>query len=191
MLLPPKLASMLGVRSWFLMTYGIGNVQYSAGVTPPHKRFSLSPVRWARAEAAVDKCLTPVLSAPVKQLRELAKKLRDTLKSDPRVPYLVWRGMEEWIDKILLLAPDGEIIELKTQLASEIVAMVEDDAKRDLPAAMVRALQWRSAEKLQEVKVVIEEEKAAGRPVRLKGRESCLFLEAGGTEDSPKVCVQV
>jgi hypothetical protein len=57
--------------------------------------------------------------------------------------------------------------------------------------AMVRALMWRSPEKLQEVKAVVASEKAAGRGVRLKGRESCLFLEAGGTEDAPKVCIQV
>ena len=144
-----------------------------------------------RYESAVEECLSPILTAPVKQLREFAGKLRDSLKADKQVPYLVWHGMEVWIDKIVLLAPDQEIVELKTQLASEIVQMVEDDAKRDLPAAMVRALQWRSPEKLEEVKAVVEKEKAAGRSVRLKGRESCLFLEAGGTEDEPKVCVQV
>lgn len=144
-----------------------------------------------RFEASVDEILTPVLSAPVKQLRALAERLRDSLKADPAVPYLVWRGLEAWIDKIVLLAPDEEIKELKTELAKEIVDMVEEDVKRDLPAAMIRALQWRSPEKLAEVKAVVENEKKAGRPVRLRGRESCLFLEAGGTEDEPKVCVQV
>jgi hypothetical protein len=144
-----------------------------------------------RFEAQVDECLSPLLKAPVKQLREFAPKLRDSLKADHAVPYLVWHGMEVWIDKVVMLAPDGEVMELKTELAKEIVAMVEDDAKRDLPAAMVRALQWRSPEKLEQVKDVVATEKAAGRSVRLKGRESCLFLEAGGTEDEPKVCIQV
>ena len=57
--------------------------------------------------------------------------------------------------------------------------------------ALIRALQWRSPAKLEEVKKVVESEQAAGRKVRLKGRESCLFVEAGGTEDEPKVCIQV
>lgn len=144
-----------------------------------------------RFEAAVDECLTPLVKAPVKQLREFAAKVRDSLKADPKVPYLVWRAMESWIDKIVLPAPDDGIKELKTQLAAEIVEMVEDDAKRDLPAAMVRALQWRSPEKLEEVKRVVAEEKQAGRGVRLRGRESCLFLECGGTLEEPRVCVQV
>ena len=142
-------------------------------------------------EAKVDECLSPILKAPVAQLREFAPKLRDSPKSDLAVPYLVWHGMEIWIDKVVLLAPDEEIKELKTNLAREIVEMVEDDAKRDLPAAMVRALQWRSPQKLEEVRSVVAIEKAARRPVRLRGRESCLFLEAGGTDDEPKVCVQI
>jgi len=144
-----------------------------------------------RYEAAVNECLEPVLKAPVKQLREMAGKIRDSLKSDPAVPYLVWHALEIWIDKIVLLAPDEEVKELKTALAKEIVDMVEDDAKRDLPAAMVRALQWRSSEQLEKVKDVVEAEKTAGRPARLRGRESCLFLEVGGTEDEPRVCIQV
>ena len=69
--------------------------------------------------------------------------------------------------------------------------MVEQDAKDQLPDAMIRALQWRSPEKLEQVKEVVAKEKAAGRKTRLKGRESCLFLEAGGTEEQPEVCVQV
>ena len=142
-------------------------------------------------EAAVDDCLTPVLRTPVKQLRELAAKLRDSLKADKRVPYLVWRGFESWVDEIVLKAPDQEVKELKTELAGEIVQLVEEDAKHDLPAAMIRALQWRSPEQLVKVKEVVEREKAEGRSARLQGRESCLFLECGGTVDKPEVTVQV
>lgn len=144
-----------------------------------------------RLEAAVEACLTPILAAPVKQLREFAVLVRDSLKNDPSVPYLIWHGFEVWVDKIVTTASDEDVKELKTQLAAEIVEMVEEDAKRDLPAAMIRALQWRSPEQLENVKEVVETEKKAGRKVRLRGRESCLFLEAGGTEDEPKVCVQV
>lgn len=141
-------------------------------------------------EASIDECLMPCLAAPIKQLRELAQRLIVALRNDPAVPFLVWRSYEVWVDQIKH-APDGDIKILKTELAKEIVEMVEDDAKRDLPAAMVKALQWRSPTQLEEAKEVIKKEKDAGRSVRLKGRESCLFLEAGGTEDEPLVQVQV
>ena len=56
---------------------------------------------------------------------------------------------------------------------------------------MVRALQWRSPETLASMKTTVQAEHAAGKSVRLRGRESCLFLEAGGTEEEPAVCVQL
>lgn len=144
-----------------------------------------------RYEAAIDECLTPLLKAPVKQVRAFAVKLRDALKTDPGVPYLVWRAYESWIDKVVLPAPDEDVMELKAELAQEIVSMVEDDAKRDLPAAMVRALQWRSSERLAEVRDTVAREKEAGRGARVRGRESCLFLEAGPNLEVPDVCIQI
>lgn len=143
-----------------------------------------------RLEASVEELLTPLLAAPVRQIREFAVALLLALRTDKTVPYLVWKAYEIWVEMIDK-APDGDVKELKQDLARQIVDMVEQDAKDQLPDAMVRALMWRSPEKLEEVKAVVEEEKAAGRRVRLKGRESCLFLEAGGTEEEPKVCVQV
>ncbi len=112
------------------------------------------------------------------------------LRNDKAVPYLVWKAFEVW-QMQMEKAPDEDIKELKTGLAQEIVALVEQDAKDQLPEAMVRALMWRSPSKLEEVKQVVAEEKQAGRKVRLKGRESCLFLEAGGSEEAPRVCVQI
>jgi hypothetical protein len=143
-----------------------------------------------RYEAAVEECLTPILTAPIKQVREFGPKLLKSLKADKAVPYLVWRGYEVWIDQ-MKDAPDEDIKTLKQELAADIVKMVEDDAKMQLPDAMIHALMWRSPETLEKVKEVVAEEKEAGRKVRLKGRESCLFLEAGGTEANPAVCVQV
>ncbi len=143
-----------------------------------------------RLEASMEELLTPLLSAPCDQIRQFAALLLMELKNDKAVPYLVWKAFEVWqmeMDK----APDEQIKELKTDLAHEIVALVEQDAKDQLPEAMVRALRWRSPEKLAEVKAVVETEKAAGRKTRLRGRESCLFLEAGGTEEAPAVCVQI
>ncbi len=144
-----------------------------------------------RAEADVEACLTPLLTAPIKQIREFIPKLRDTLKNDPTVPYLVWRAFEVWVKVALDKATDEGVKTLKTELAQEIADLVEEDAKNQLPEAIVRALQWRDPETLQEFKETVEKEKKAGRPVRMRGRESCLFLEAGGSEEEPKVCVQL
>lgn len=143
-----------------------------------------------RLEASVEEMLTPLLAAPISQIRQFSALLLAELKNDKAVPYLVWKAFEVWVEQ-MEKAPDGEVKELKQDLARQIVDMVEQDAKEQLPDAMVRALMWRSPEKLEEVRAVVEEEKAAGRRVRLKGRESCLFLEAGGTEENPVVCVQV
>lgn len=143
-----------------------------------------------RVEASIEDLLTPLLTAPCDQIRQFSRLLLAELKNDKTVPYLVWAAFEVWQQQ-MEKAPDSEVKELKVQLAEEIVNLVKEDATMDLPSAMVRALQWRSPEKLEEVKKVVEKEKSAGRKVRLKGRESCLFLEAGGTEDKPEVCVQV
>lgn len=143
-----------------------------------------------RVEASMEELLTPLLAAPCDQIRQFAALLAMELQNDKSVPYLVWKAFGVWtaqMDK----APDEEVKELKQGLARDIVDMVAQDAKDQLPEAMVRALMWRSPEKLEEVKQVVASEKAAGRGVRLKGRESCLFLEAGGTDEAPQVCVQV
>ena len=102
--------------------------------------------RW---EASVEECLTPILAAPIKQVRELANKLLTALREDPTVPYLVWRSFEVWIAQ-MKDAPDEDVKELKTALAQEIVALVETDAKEQLPDAMIRALQWRSPAQLED-----------------------------------------
>lgn len=143
-----------------------------------------------RLEATVEELLTPFLAAPCAQIREFARQLAVELQSDPQVPYLVWTAFAAWSSE-MEKSPDEEVKELKTSLAGEIVAMVEKDAKDQLPQAMIRALQWRSPEQLEKVRDVVQEETSHGRKVRLRGRESCLFLEAGGTEEAPEVCIQV
>lgn len=144
-----------------------------------------------RYEAAIEKCLVPILAAPIKQVREFYPKLLIALKSNPKVPFLVWRSYEIWIDQVLSKAPDEDIKVLKTELAKEIADMVEQDVKDQIPEALIRALQWRNAETLEEVKQAVVQEKAKGNKIRLRGRESCLFMEVGGTEKEPAVCVQI
>jgi hypothetical protein len=143
-----------------------------------------------RHEASIDSILTPLLAAPIKQVREFAPKLMERLKNDPQVPFLVWRPFEIWMDMVNK-APDEGVKELKTQLARDIADIVEEDLKPQLGEALVRALQWRSPEKLEEVRKVVEREKEKGNAPRLRGRESCLFMECGGTDEEPEVCVQI
>lgn len=142
-------------------------------------------------EAAIEECLTPILAAPIKQVREFYPKLLKALKENPAVPFLVWRGYEIWVDQVLSKAQDDDIRELKTVLAKEITEMVEQDVKDQIPEALIRALQWRSPETLAHVKDVVTQTKATGGKVRLRGKESCLFMMAGGTEEDPEVCVQI
>ena len=144
-----------------------------------------------RYEAAIEKCLGPILGAPIRQVREFCPKLLAALKADPAIPFLVWRGYELWVEHIISKAPDEDIKLLRTDLAAEITAMVEQDVKDQLPGALIRALQWRSPETLSEVKDAVVDAKARGEKPRLRGRESCLFLELGGTEENPAVCVQI
>lgn len=144
-----------------------------------------------RYEAAIETCLTPILSAPIKQVREFYPKLLARMKANKSIPFLVWRSYEIWIEQVLDKAVDEDVKQLKRDLAREITEMVEQDVKDQIPDQMIRALMWRSGETLQEVKVEVQKVKEAGGKVRLRGRESCLFLEVGGTEDEPKVCVQI
>ena len=76
-----------------------------------------------RYEASIDSCLTPLLAAPIKQVREFADKLLVVLKNDPKVPFLVWRAYEVWLNMIKK-APDEGVKELKTQIAREIADIV-------------------------------------------------------------------
>lgn len=141
-----------------------------------------------RAEAKIDTMLTPLLTAPVKQLREFALRLLDELKADPRVPYMVWRSFEVWHEEIIGKAQDEDVKTLKTALAREIAEMVEQDITPDIKDAVVNALQWRSEDALNKIRQAVASGKRAGAKPRLRGRESCLFLEVEGTDD---VCVML
>ena len=144
-----------------------------------------------RYEAAIEECLVPILAAPIKQVREFYPKLLASIKADPAVPFLVWRSYEIWVDMVLSKCKDEDIKQLKTDLAKEITELVEQDVKDQIPEQLMRALQWRNGETLEEVKAAVIEAKQKGHKPRLRGRESCLFLEVGGTEHNPQVCVQI
>lgn len=134
----------------------------------------------AHDKATVDRCefdsedhLLPLTSAPVKQLREFYAKLCDRLEADPTIPFFVWRSFRTWGDVILTKLPDGGVKKLRGDLAKKVADLVEQQIQPDLHAALVGALQWRDAESLEKMVDAVQK----GAKPRMRGRESCLFLE--------------
>lgn len=136
-----------------------------------------------RCEFEAEQHLAPLLTAPVKQIRQFFAELCQALEADPSVPFFVWSMFSAWHEVMLKKAPDQAVVELKTALATEIATLVEGAIRPDIHAALVGALQWRPAEALAKVKAAVE----AGAKPRLKGKESCLFLVIGEGKDAPTV----
>ncbi len=136
-------------------------------------------------DAKTDSLLGPLLTAPVKQIREFYKRLLQTMKDDKRVPLIVWMGFDAWGKVMVEDAPDEGIKRLKNKLAADIADLVEEDIRDQIPQAIQRALRWRDPETLEKVKETLE----SGVKPKLRGRESCLFLEAGRGKN--KVCVML
>lgn len=126
-------------------------------------------------DAKSDELMTPLLAAPIKQVREFYHRLLEKMKADKRVPMIVWMGFEAWGEVLVKDAPDAGVKRLKTRLANEIADLVEEDVRDQIPKAIARALRWRSEETLQEVKETL----VKGAKPKLVGRQSCLFLEVG------------
>jgi hypothetical protein len=126
-------------------------------------------------DAKADELLGPLLTAPVAQVREFYANLSEAMKADKRVPMLVWMGFEAWGEVAVKGAQDQGVIRLKNKLAQEIADLVEEPIRDQIPKAVARALRWRDPETLQSVKETLE----SGVKPKLRGRESCLFLEAG------------
>ncbi len=140
------------------------------GLTLSHDKSTLD--RW---EHAIEDLLTPILGAPVKQLRQFYKQLVAALQADPRIPFIIWRMFEVWQTQMIDNAPDEGVIALKKKLAEEITALVEKDVLPQIPDAIIAALQWRPPETLAKVKEALE----GGAKPKLVGKESCLFLSVG------------
>jgi hypothetical protein len=126
-------------------------------------------------DAKADELLGPLLAAPVAQVREFYGKLQERMRADKRVPMLVWMGFEAWGEVMVKDAPDEGVKRLKNKLAAEIAELVEEPIREQIPKAIQRALRWRDPETLKAVKETLE----SGVKPKLRGRESCLFLEAG------------
>lgn len=155
------------------------------GLATAHDRIERD--KW---EHEIDEYLTPILSAPVKQLREFFALLVKRLKENKSVPFFVWRSLEVWQDGIVKNAADQDVKELKVRLAREVAELVEEDVKRDIGEAVVGALMWRDQETLRGIKKTLTAAKKEGSDVKVStqtravGRQSCLFLvvESKGEE---------
>ena len=130
------------------------------------------------ADFALDELMSPLLTAPVSQLRAFYFGLAASLKNDPAVPWFVWATFEAYGEVIVKNAPDQAVKDLKVQLAREIAELVEQDVQPDIVAAITGALQWRDPQTLEAVRDAVK----AGEKPRLMGRQSCLFLVCGGHE---------
>jgi hypothetical protein len=131
------------------------------------------------ASSAMDELLLPIIGAPVKEIREFYRALTANLKEDKTVPWAIWKLFDFWGTNVLENINKEEMIGLKTELARRIAeSSMEQIPREDWINSMIGALQWRSPEKLAEIDTAL----AAGEKPRVKGKESCLFLEVGGKE---------
>ncbi len=131
------------------------------------------------ASSQLDELLLPIIAAPVAQIREFYRNLAKQLKSDPDIPWAVWRLWEFWGTTVLDRIDKEEVAGLKTEIAKRIAERAEAAIPReDWVTSMIGALQWRSPEKLQEIETALE----AGVKPKVRGKESCLFLSVGEVE---------
>jgi hypothetical protein len=128
------------------------------------------------ASATLDEYLTPIIAAPVGQIREFYRELVKRMKADPSIPWAVWKLWEFWGTDVLDKIDKAEVIGLKTELAKRIAEnSFAQVPKEDWILSMVGALQWRNPERLEQIDKALSE----GHKPRVKGRESCLFLQVG------------
>lgn len=128
-----------------------------------------------RHDFRADELLSPILTAPIKQVREFYEKLKTKLAESPGVPWIVAQGFEAWGKYAVADAKDEGVKRLKNRLAGEIAELVELGVRDQIPEAIKRALRWRDEETLTEVRDVLK----AGAKPKLVGRQSCLFLRVG------------
>ena len=125
------------------------------------------------ASSQLDEFLTPIIAAPVVQIREFYRELVQRMKADPGVPWAVWRLFEFWGTNVLDKIDKEEVIGLKTELAKRIAEnSFAQIPREDWIQSMVGALQWRDPEKLKQLDAAV----SAGAKPRVRGKESCLFL---------------
>ncbi len=86
--------------------------------------------------------------------------------------------MEHWKEKAVGVSQDKEAEMLQSELAGELAAVLEPVLSPQLKEALADSLKWKSSEVLEKIKVAVDD----GEKPKLRGRESCLFLEVSGSE---------
>lgn len=131
------------------------------------------------ASSALDELLSPIIAAPVSQLREFYKKLTAAMKADKEVPWSLWKLFDFWGTNVLDKITTEQELVLKKEIASRIAERsIAAVPPQDWVDSMIGALMWRAPEKLEE----IEENLKSGAKPRVRGKESCLFLQVGNSE---------
>jgi len=131
------------------------------------------------ASSQLDEYLTPIIAAPVAQIREFYRELVKRMKADTSVPWAVWKLFEFWGTNVLDKIEKEEVIGLKTEIAKRIAEnSFAQIPREDWIASMVGALQWRNPERLEQIEGALK----SGHKPRVRGKESCLFMQVGEHE---------
>lgn len=131
------------------------------------------------ASSQLDEYLTPIIAAPVTQIREFYRELVKRMKADKSVPWAVWKLFEFWGTNVLDKIDKEEVIGLKTEIAKRIAEnSFAQIPREDWIQSMIGALQWRTPEKLAAIEGALN----SGHKPRVRGKESCLFLAVGQSE---------
>jgi hypothetical protein len=132
------------------------------------------PETRTRADERSEELLRPLLTLPIAQVRAWAQSLARMLREDQRTPYLVWSAFERVIEPMIRVGPDKGNLELRHELAAEVANLATEQVERaDWVKAIAGALQWRDPGTLTAVRDNLRQ----GAKPRVRGRESCLFLE--------------
>ena len=94
------------------------------------------------------------------------------------MPYFIWKTVEHWKEQAVGVSQGMESKMLPAELAGELANVLEPVLSPQLRQALTDSLKWKSSEVLEKIGAAVE----AGEKPKLRGRESCLFLEVGGSK---------
>lgn len=108
----------------------------------------------------------------------------EKLETNPNVSYWMIREIKKHFEQGKVLAnllgiqkePSYPDEKLRKQLAKEIVEEIRPQLEKDIAKAVEDSLVWRKTKMLKKLKKAVKEER---KPVKVTGRESCIFLEVG------------
>lgn len=142
------------------------------GVALAHDRESLDRSEWKSEDH-----MRPLFDAPRKQVREFYKLLVARLKADPSIPYWLWSAFDLHASLVgTVTKKEKPGLTLRDDVAQQIAQAVAPMILDQLPEALANSLRWRDKESLEKVNAAV---KSGQHIPKLRGKESCLFLEVG------------